>query len=150
MIKKLFAVISSLCFVSILVCIMFIFIFNHNLTPKLIKEFNAVQIDSSDESFDYFFIKDDKYNGFYDGINRLKNYLPDFDKTTLDLDRFTYVVAVNGKINQITYSGRKCKRRTVLIFPDIYTAITDYEKTNDNVIRIYQIKKINIDCDYHS
>lgn len=137
--------------IVILVCSVFgliMFAFREqSLKPELIDEIN--NLDSISYN-DYFFIKSEKYNNFYDGFERLKQLSPDYDTQKLDAEHFTYVVSVNGTITEINYSGKNCKRRNAIGLPKTYTAFLDYEKTNDNTIRIYKIKKVDIDYDYHS
>ena len=136
--------------VIICVCLINAFFVTHNLKVELIDEIEYS--DSARYSYGekYFFIKDESYNGFYDGIAVLKNYLPEYDMSLLDTENFTYMVTVNRKINSVKYNGINCKRRTYFLLPDEYEALIESEETGDGIIRIYRTKKINIDYDYHS
>ncbi|MDE5974445.1 MAG: hypothetical protein K2G73_07230 [Eubacterium sp.] len=149
MIKKISSVSVLLLLIIIVACVFYMFVLNHNLTTELIDEIFVSDLDDFENEPQYFFIKDSKYNGFYDGAEKLKYLYPCYEFNKLNLDKFTYVVSINGTIESIVYNGRNCKRRTQLGFPDVYTAIVNYSKTNDNIIRIYKIKKINIDYNYH-
>lgn len=124
------------------------FIITHEIRFELMDEIKCKKIV---EGFPekYFVIKDD-VNAFYDGFECLEKRLPDYDKAKLDTENYTYFVALNRKIESIKYNGSNCKRRTYFAFPDIYSAIIDCEETNDETVRIYRMKKINIDFDYHS
>lgn len=124
------------------------FVVTHTVQLELVDEKEAASVSEAIDS-NYFFTKDDSYQGFYDGVLRLQEYIPDYDISALNIQEYTYVVSFNCKIEEITYSGRVCKRRTILGFPDVYTANVTFDKTSDNVIRIYRMKKINIDYDYH-
>lgn len=126
-----------------------IFVVTHSVQLELVDEREAVSVSEAIDS-NYFFIKDDSYQGFYDGVLRLQEYIPDYDVSALNTQEYTYVVSFNCKIEGITYSGRECKRRTLFVFPDVYTAHVTFNNTSDNVVRIYRMKKINIDYDYHS
>jgi hypothetical protein len=126
------------------------FIITHNLKLDLIEELKYNSSCSYSYGEKYFFIKDDNNNGLYNGKQVLKHYISDFDLTKLNTEKYTYLVAVNRKINSVNYNGRNCKLRTSFAFPETYEAIIDSEKTNDSLIRIYRMKKINIDYDYHS
>ena len=150
MIKAKKRIISS---VIIFICLALGFLIfeirDRNLKTELIDE---IKIDGLQNTLytDYFFIRSDEYINFYDGFERLEELIPDYDFEKLYTEQFTYVVSVNGTVNMIKYSGRDCKRRNAIGLPITYTAFLDYEKTNDNIIRIYKIKKIDIDYDYHS
>lgn len=126
-----------------------IFAVTHTAHLKMVDKREAVSVSEAIDS-NYFFIKDDSYQGFYDGVLRLQEYIPDYDISALNTQEYTYVVSVNCKIEEITYSGRACKRRTLFVFPDVYTANVTVDNTSDNMLRIYRMKKINIDYDYHN
>ena len=58
-----------------------------------------------------------------------------------------YVVAVNCRIRSIRYSyGSAYKTMSVGI--DTYIADADLTKTQDDSVRVYRMKKVNIDYDY--
>lgn len=146
--KKLIVLIVVILICSVLLFLMFEFR-ERNLKPELIDEIKVYNLDSTSDK-DYFFIKSDEYNNFYDGVELLKQLIPDYDVKQLDTEQFTYVVSVNGTITEINYSGKNCKMRNAIGLPVTYTAFLDYKKTNDDTVRIYKIKKVNIDYDYHS
>ena len=125
-----------------------IFVVPHTLKPKLVDEIKCTQ---KSGNLKYFFIKDEKYNGFYDGYKRLNWLVPEYDLSELNTDKYTYLVCVNREVKSVSYSGLKCKKRTVLFFPKEYQAEIECGKeTTDDIVRLYRIKKINIDYDYHS
>lgn len=126
------------------------FVITHELKLKLIDEIEYAESAEHSYGKKYFFVKDEAYNGFYDGKEILKNYLPEYELSLLDTDEYTYMVSVNRKINSVKYNGRNCKLRTYFFLPDEYEAIIDSDEINDGIIRIYRLKKINIDYDYHS
>ncbi len=127
-----------------------LFFLPHTLKTTLIEEIKYDNSCSYAYGEKYFFIKDEDYNGFYDGKAILGYYLPEYDLSGLDTDKYTYFVTVEGKIASVKYNGLNCKRRTVFAIPDEYEAIIESEETADGIIRIYRMKKINIDYDYHS
>lgn len=138
--------------VILVCCVLGLIMFSfreRSLKPELIDEIRINNLDAISDK-DYFFIKSDEYNNFYDGFEILKQLSPDYDTQKLDAKHFTYVVSVNGTITEINYSEKNCKMRNVIGLPKTYTAFLDYEKINDNTVRIYKIKKVDIDYDYHA
>ncbi|MCH5191335.1 MAG: hypothetical protein J1F23_04145 [Oscillospiraceae bacterium] len=140
---------SVIIFVCLALGLLIFEIRDRNLKTELIDEIKIEDFQNSLYT-DYFFIRSDEYINFYDGFEMLEEIIPDYDFEKLDTEQFTYLVSVNGTVNTIEYSGRNCKMRNAIGLPVTYTAFLDYEKTNDNIIRIYKIKKIDIDYDYHS
>lgn len=147
---KQFLKIISVVFIVAVILLAHTFLITHTIKTELIEEIKYDKPYSYAYGEKYFFIKDEGYNGFYDGKTVLKHYLSEFDFSLLDTEEYTYFVCVGGKLNSIKYNGRKCKLRTYFAFPDEYEAIIDSEVLDDGVIRIYRMKKINIDYDYHS
>lgn len=140
---------SVIIFVCLALGLLIFEIRDRNLKTELIDEIKIEDFQNALYT-DYFFIRSDEYINFYDGFEMLEEIIPDYDFEKLDTEQFTYLVSVNGTVNTIEYSGRNCKMRNAIGLPVTYTAFLDYEKTNDNIIRIYKIKKIDIDYDYHS
>lgn len=127
-----------------------LFVFNHTLKAELIEEISINDTQISMNSYpNCFFIKDSYYNNFYDGEKILKEVVSNYDISTLDTKRYTYVVSMNSQIDSISYSGQKCNKRKCMIFPYEYKAETKLKYLNDGKIRIYRLKKINVDYDYH-
>jgi len=147
---KKYLAIFSFAFIVVVIFFADFFLITHTIKTELIEEIKYDKSYSYAYGEKYFFIKDEDYNGFYDGKTVLKHYLSEFDFSLLDTEGYTYFVCVGGKLNSIKYNGRKCKLRTYFAFPDEYEAIIDSEVLDDGVIRIYRMKKINIDYDYHS
>lgn len=147
---KKFLKVFLIAFIVAVVWSMNTFLITHNLKLDLINEFEYNGDYKYAYGEKYFFIKDDDYNCFYDGKEILKSYLPEYELSSLDTDDYTYMISVNRKINSVKYNGRNCKLRTYFLLPDEYEAIIESEETDDAVIRIYRMKKINIDYDYHS
>lgn len=148
MTKNIKAFIILIFFVVLAGIVIFIFI-NHNLNFELVDEISVYNLNENNYDTDYFFIKDSDFNGFYDGIGRLKHFVPQFQEQNINTEEFTYIVVINGNLKNISYNFNKCKKRNAIGFPSVYSALIEYEKTDDNVLRIYKIKKINIDYDYH-
>lgn len=77
----------------------------------------------------------------------MQRLAPQFDISQLDVNRYDYVVAVNCRIRSIRYSyGSAYKTMSVGI--DTYVADADLTKTQDDSVRVYRMKKVNIDYDY--
>lgn len=147
--KKRMIIFSVLFFIAVIV-FADVFLITHTVKTELVREAKYDSRYSYSYGEKYFFIKDEEYNGFYDGRTILENYLPEFDTESLDTEKYTYFVCVGRRLDSIKYNGRSCKRRTCFAFPDEYEAIIEAEETNDSFIRIYRMKRINIDYDYHS
>ncbi len=124
------------------------FVVDHNVKLNLIDEIDYDSSHSHSLGEKYFFVKDEAYLNFYDGIELLKYYLPEYDSSKLNTKKYTYLISVNGKVDSVVYTGRSFNRRYSAM-PDEYRASIQYEETNDGIIRIYQINKMNIDYDYH-
>lgn len=127
-----------------------LFLITHTAKAELICEAEYDSAYSYSYGEKYFFIKDEAYNGFYDGKAILKYYLPEFDFSLFDTEKYTYFAAVGRNLVSIKYNGRNCKQRICFALPYEYEAMTECEETDDGIIRIYRMKKINIDYDYHS
>lgn len=144
------SIISILALAIILFVICKCCFIEHNVKLTLIEERQYDSSYSYSYGEKYFFLKDDKYNNFYNGIELLEYYLPEYDFSQLNVKEYTYLIAVNGEVSSVKYSGKNCNYRTYLGLPYEYKATIDYKPTDDDIIRIYQFKKINIDYDYHS
>lgn len=96
----------------------------------------------------YFFVQSDAHYCFNgNGQQELERLAPQFDISQLDVNRYDYVVAVNCRIRSIRYSyGSAYKTMSVGI--DTYVADADLTKTQDDSVRVYRMKKVNIDYDY--
>ena len=126
------------------------FLVTHSPQLEFIEEIEYSNSPVDSYNIKYFFIKDEDYNGFYDGLKVLSYFVPEYDLSKLDTNKYTYIVSVNREIESVKYSGLKCKRRTFVFFPDEYQAeIECSENKHDGMLRIYKMKKINIDYDYH-
>lgn len=135
--------------VAIAVLTYFIFFYTHNVSFELADEMDNVQISADNRIYThYYFIKDSKYSSWYDGEERFKESFPNYDFSKLDTKKYTYLVLFSGNLNSVKYSGKNCKQRTI-IFPYEYTAFVDADKTGDGSVKIYRMKKINIEYDYH-
>ena len=101
-----------------------------------------------DGGYCYFFVQSDAHYCFNgNGQQELERLAPRFDISQLDVNRYDYVVAVNCRIRSIRYSyGSAYKTMSVGI--DTYVADADLTKTQDDSIRVYRMKKVNIDYDY--
>lgn len=139
-----------LVFIAAAIILADVFLVPHSLKTELIGEYEYDSSSSYSYGEKYFFIKDDEYNGFYDGGNLLGYYLPEEDLSAIDTDRYTYLVSIERIIKSVEYSGLNCKRRGFFVLPDEYEAMIESDETSDGLIRIYRMKKINIDYDYHS
>lgn len=128
-----------------------IFLIPHTLYPELVEEVKYLNSPIDSYNIKCFFIKDEDYNGFYDGFEVLNYFVPKYDFSNFDTDKYTYIISIDREIHSIKYIGLKCKRRTLVFFPDEYQAdIECSESAKKGKLRIYKIKKINIDYDYHS
>ena len=101
-----------------------------------------------DGGYFYFFVQSDAHYCFNgNGQQELERLAPRFDISQLDVNRYDYVVAVNCRIRSIRYSyGSAYKTMSVGI--DTYVADADLTKTQDDSVRVYRMKKVNIDYDY--
>lgn len=139
-------------FLSIFVLIIFIF-FNRvtTINPELIEEYNLKQefIDVyGDDGYCYFFVQSDEHYCFNgNGIDEIKLYAPEFDLSRIDTNKNNYIIAINCKINSLSYSY-KSAYKTMSIGIDTYVSNPDLTKTYDNKVRIYIMKKVNIDYDF--
>lgn len=135
--------------ITVLISTDFIFFYTHNVSFELADEMDNVQISAGNRIYThYYFIKDSKYSSWYDGEERFKESFPNYDFSKLDTKKYTYLVLFSGNLNSVKYSGKNCKQRT-FIFPYEYTAFVDADKTGDGSVKIYRMKKINIEYDYH-
>lgn len=150
MIKKRAIVLSVICVLTaVLIYLLNTFYITHNLKFELIDEAKA-ECELSGLGEKLFFIKDSGFSPFYDGKEFLANCAPNYDKSKLDTEKYTYLITIGRKVKSIKYSGRKCLMRTYFLFPDEYAADIDCEETDDKILRIYRVKKMNIDYDYHA
>lgn len=101
-----------------------------------------------DGGYCYFFVQSDAHYCFNgNGQQELERLAPQFEISQLDVNRYDYVVAVNCRIRSICYSyGSAYKTMSVGI--DTYVADADLTKTQDDSVRVYRMKKVNIDYDY--
>ena len=138
----------------ILIALVFVvgaFVAPHTVKPKLIATYDLEPPFSDtykDGGYCYFFVQSDTHYCFNgNGQQELQRLAPQFDISQLDVNRYDYVVAVNCRIRSIRYSyGSAYKTMSVGI--DTYIADADLTKTQDDSIRVYRMKKVNIDYDY--
>lgn len=149
MTKKRIVVVAVICIFAVGVCLMNVFFMSHTLSFEQVDEVRYKNVPTG-LGEDYFFIKDSRFSCFYDGEEFLKSCVPDYDTSKLKPQEYTYLITVDRKAKAVTYSGRKCLMRTYFAFPEEYVANIECEETNDGILRIYRMKKINIDYDYHS
>ncbi|MCM1363775.1 MAG: hypothetical protein NC122_01260 [Faecalibacterium sp.] len=147
--KRVALLIVTIIYIMGIVYSLNVFIITHKIDIEQIDEIKHENMTAAYPD-KYFVVKDESFNGFYDGFEYLSRLLPDYDKEKLDTDNYTYFVSLSRKINLIKYNGSNCKARTYLGFPETYSAIIDCDETMDETIRIYRMRKINIDFDYHS
>ena len=150
MVKKISFIAIIFVIAGIVVLLLSVFFFPHTITAHLV---DKQKMNNETDVSGYprvFVIKDDKYQGFYDGKKLLKQLLPNYNINTLDTVENTYIVSINNEIKSVNYSGRKCTKRTDFGFPYEYILYCNKEYKNDNMVRIYRIPKVNIDYDYHS
>ena len=138
----------------ILIALVFVvgaFVAPHTVKPKLIATYDLEPPFSDtykDGGYCYFFVQSDTHYCFNgNGQQELQRLAPQFDISQLDVNRYDYVVAVNCRIRSIRYSyGSAYKTMSVGI--DTYVADADLTKTQDDSVRVYRMKKVNIDYDY--
>ena len=138
----------------ILIALVFVvgaFVAPQTVKPKLIATYDLEPPFSDtykDGGYCYFFVQSDTHYCFNgNGQQELQRLAPQFDISQLDVNRYDYVVAVNCRIRSIRYSyGSAYKTMSVGI--DTYIADADLTKTQDDSIRVYRMKKVNIDYDY--
>lgn len=151
MIKKNILIII-VAFFGIFILILSLLIFKaniaHTIYPSLIQECTLKKEFCDmygNDGYCYFFVQSDEHYCFNgDGVEELKRYVPQYDVLKLDTDNYNYVVAINCEINSLNYSY-KTAYKTTGIGIDTYVADADLIKTHDNTVRIYKMKKINID-----
>lgn len=123
----------------------------NTVNPSLMEEYNLEQEMSNvygEEGYCYFFVQSDEHYCFNgNGTEELKLYAPEFNLSNLDTNNYNYIVAINCKINSLNY-GYKTAYKTMSLGIDTYIADADLTKTHDNTVRIYKMKKVNIDYDY--
>lgn len=135
--------------ISLIILVGHIFFVIHSPKLELIEKIEYLN-QPIDYNVKYFFVKDEDYNGFYNGVEVFRCFDSEYDSSNFDTKKYTYIVSVNREIESIKYSGLKCKRRKLFFFPDEYQAdVVCSENKNDATLRIYRMKKINIDYDYH-
>ncbi len=148
--KKIIIIVVSLLIILALMLLVFM---NrvHTVTPVLIKEYTSEQeiYDTyGDNGYCYFFVQSDKHYCFNgDGVDELKIYAPNFDLSSIDTDKYSYIVAINCEINSLTYS-RKTAFHITTFGIDTYISDADLTKTHDSSVRIYKMKKVNIDYNF--
>ncbi len=141
-------IVISLCLLVIVIGN--IFVIPHTLDIELIEEIKYLSLPIDSYNIKYFFLKDEDYPRFYDGNKILNYFLQKDDFSKIDTNKYTYIVSIDREIESVKYSGLKCKRRVFIFFPYEYQASIECGKTtNDGMLRIYRMKKINIDYDYH-
>lgn len=148
--KNILIIIVALFCIFILILSLLIFKVNiaHTIYPSLIQEYTLEQEyceTYGKDGYCYFFVQSDEHYCFNgDGVEELKRYVPQYDVSNLDTDNYNYIVAINCEINSLNYSY-KTAYKTTGIGIDTYVADADLIKTHDNTVRIYKMKKINID-----
>lgn len=141
--------ISIIVFLVITFLILALLIFKtHTVYPNLIEEYALNQTLYEENEYCYFFVQSDEHYCFNgNGLEELKIYAPKFDVSKLNTDNYNYIVAINCEINSISYSY-KTAYKTMSLGIDTYIADADLMKTYDDTVRIYKMKKLNIDYDY--
>lgn len=143
---------SIIAFLFIIALVLLIF-FNRvtTINPELIEEYNLKQefFDVyGEDGYCYFFVQSDEHYCFNgNGIDELKLYAPEFDILRIDTNNYNYIIAINCKINSLSY-GYKSAYKTMTIGIDTYISDPDLIKTHDEKVRIYRMKKVNIDYDF--
>ncbi len=149
--KKKKILISSIAVFILIVLISHVHTFGtHTVYPRLMDEYKLEQTTDLYEigGYSYFFVQSDEHYCFNgNGLLPLKYYAPECDASKLDTDKYNYIVAINCEISSISYSY-KTAYRTMTFGIDTYIADADLTKTYDNTVRIYKMKKVNIDYDY--
>lgn len=141
--KKIIFVLSLVVFVLLT---FIIYKAHFNLPYEYVGSFNI----ADDENVPLWFsVRDDKYYGFYDEKCLLK-YCEDYNIGTIDTQKYTYIITCGHKLSSISYSFSEMKNRSFIIFPKQYIGkvLLEYEETD--MVYIYRVKKIDIDCDYHN
>ena len=109
---------------------------------------NCTKDEYSPDDLYWFSIRDEKYNGFFD-TSILEKFSIKTDALELDLQNYTYIVVINYELDSLKYSASKTKNRIMGIFPKQYVGIVTLKNFDEDTIRIYKTKRIDIDCDYH-
>ncbi len=150
-VKKRRAFISIILVALVFVVGAFAFVAPHTVKPKLMATYDLEPpfCDTyKDGGYCYFFVQSDAHYYFNgNGQQEFERLAPRFDISQLDVNRYDYVVAVNCRIRSIRY-GYGSAYKTMSVGIDAYIADADLTKTQDDTIRIYRMKKVNIDYDY--
>ena len=118
----------------------------HKLKFEKTEEF---EIDNQLENELYWFtLRDSSYNGFFD-ISYLDQFGVNYKSITYDFKNYTYIITINHELKKISYSYSKMKNRNNLLLPKQFIGKVELGKHQTGKIHIYQIKKMDIDCNYH-
>lgn len=113
-------------------------------------EFEEVYVEENmDEMYKgayWFSLRHKKYGGFFG--NEIKDLGVNFNQ--FNFNKYTYIITFGYELSEISYSLNATKNRKFIFFPKEFIGKVVFKDEYKNNVYIYRIKKIDIDCDYHS
>ncbi len=129
----------------LIVLAIFVYFYRFSIKFELVEIVpNTVSLNS--ESFYWYSIRSEEYQPMYGGENLSDR--GDF-RTKFDTEKYTYLVLLGHQLLELKCSLSESETRNVIGFPNQLVGLVTLSKEKDNCVRIYRIKKMNLDSDIH-
>lgn len=109
---------------------------------------SKVELDSYSDQLVWFTLRDKCFDGFFD-ISMLERLGVDYSNMKIDYNNDTYVVTIGYELVNLSYSYSDMKNRKLGIIPKQFVGKVGLKDEFKEMIYIYKIKRLDIDCDYH-
>jgi hypothetical protein len=96
----------------------------------------------------WFTIRDELFNGWFTN-DYLTNMGIDISNIEFDYNKYTYVITIGYELHRISYSYSDMKNRKFGFVPKQFVGKVELQRELKNIVYIYRIKRMDIDCDYH-
>lgn len=109
---------------------------------------SEVKLTLNSQQLLWFTLRDESFNGFFD-ISMLDMLGVDYSDIEIDYNKHTYVVTIGYELTDLSYSYSEMKNRKLVIFPKQFIGKVELKDEFNEMIYIYKIERLDIDCDYH-
>ena len=88
-------------------------------------------------------VKDPEYEGFFN-VSYLDKYNVNYSEW--ELDKYTYIITFGYEMTDVKYSYSKCLNWGYSFIPCHYLGKLTLREPQDDLIRIYRLRKVDIEC----